>query len=111
MEKGKLGANQATHEEHYRSGMELASHKWPVGDDSRALEHQMPDTNDDDVNASLVPTRASQRKDKSDEPLSAPQEDTHGHIIADNYCSVIDTRNWLKEIRVREGPDNNNDFE
>ena len=42
----------------------------------------MPDTNDDDVNASLVAARASQRKEKS-EPLSAPQEDELGHIIAD----------------------------
>ena len=83
--------------------MQLASHIWPVGDDSSALENRMPDTNDDDVNASLVAARASQRKEKSG-PLSAPQEGEHGHIIANTDCSVSDIRNWLKEIRVREGP-------
>ena len=56
--------------------MQLASHMWPVGHDSRTLENQMPDTNDDDVNASLVAARASQRKDKS-ETSFAPKEDKH----------------------------------
>ena len=104
--KDKVDAHKAAHEEHYRSGMQLASHIWPLGDDSRALSNQMPDTNDDDVNASLVAARASQRKEKS-EPLSAPQEDDDGYIMADTDCSVIDIRNCLKEIRVRESPDKN----
>ena len=72
--KGKVDTHKATHEETYRSGMQLASHIWLVGDGSRALDNQMPDSNDDDANASLVAARASQRKEKS-EPLSAPQED------------------------------------
>ena len=63
--KVKLDTGKATLEETYRSGMELASHIWLVGDDRSAQENVMPDTNDDDVDASLVAARASQRKEKS----------------------------------------------
>ena len=42
--------------------MELAFHIWIVGDDTVAQESVVPDTNDDDVDASLVTARASQRK-------------------------------------------------
>ena len=94
--KGKVDTSKTTQQETCRSGMQLASHIWPVGDDSNALEDQMPDTNDDDVNASLVAARASQRKEKS-EPLSAPHEYTHLHIMADTDCSVIDIRNLLRD--------------
>ena len=93
MEKGKVDTNKATQQDNSRSGMQLAFHIWSVGDDSNALEDQMPDTNDDDVNASLVVARASQRKDKS-EPLFAPQEDEHEYTIADTDCSVVDIRNY-----------------
>ena len=64
-EKVKSGTSKATHEENSRSGMELASHIWVVGDDTGAEENVMPDTNDGDVEASLVAARASQRKEKS----------------------------------------------
>ena len=59
------------------------------------------------MNASLVAARSSQRKEDS-EPLSAPQEDEHGHVLADTDCSAIDIRNWLKELRVREVLDKRN---
>ena len=102
--KLKLDTGKATHEDKSRSGMELASHIWLVGDDRRAHENVMPDTNDDDVDASLVAARASQRKENSG-PLTVLQTDGNGHIRADMSCSVLDVRNWLKEIRGRESPD------
>ena len=64
----------------------------------------MPATNDDDVDASLVAARASQRKDKSG-PLTVPHRDKHGQTSADTSCSVRDIRNGLKEIRERVGHD------
>ena len=102
--KVKPDTSKASHEETFPSGIQLASHIWLVGDDSRAQENQMPDTNDDDFDASLAAVRASQRKEKSGQ-LSVPQEDEHGCIIADSDRSVLDIRNWLEEIRARQGPD------
>ena len=52
--------------------MHLASYIWVVGDDTCPEENAMPDINEDDIEASLVAARASQRKDKSG-PLSVPQ--------------------------------------
>ena len=44
--------------------MTLASHIWIAGDDRHAQEHVLPLVDDDDVDASLVAARASQRKEK-----------------------------------------------
>ena len=103
--KVKLESCKATHEDDSRRGMEFASHIWLVGDDRSAHGNVMPATNDDDVDASLVAARASQRKEKSGR-FTVPQRDEHGHISADMRCSVLDIRSWLTEIRDRESPDN-----
>ena len=42
---------------------------------------------------------------RSRDLFTVPQEDEHGHISADISCSVLDVRNLLKDIRIREGPD------
>ena len=44
--------------------MDLASHIWVVGDEFSAVEHVMPMTNADEVEAALVAARASQHKEK-----------------------------------------------
>ena len=59
---------------------------------------------DDDVDASLVTARASQRKEKAG-PQTVPHRDEKGQISTDTSCSVRDIKNWLAEIRERIGPD------
>ena len=71
--------------------MTLASHIWVAGDDINAKENVMPPAQDEDVNASLVVARASQRKEKG-EPLTEPEIDETGQISADTDCSVSDIR-------------------
>ena len=80
------------------------SHIWLVGADRNAHENVMPATKDDDVDASLVAARASQRKETSG-PLTVPHRDENGQVSADTSCSVRDMKSWLKEIRERVGPD------
>ena len=76
------------HEEHSRSGMALASHIWIAGDYRNAHGHVMPFTNDDDVDASLVAARASQRKE-----TTRPHRYEIGQISTDTSCSVRDIKN------------------
>ena len=64
-EKVKRDTSKATHEETHRSGMDLASHIWVVGDDICFEESVKLGTNEDDIEASLVAARASQRKEES----------------------------------------------
>ena len=64
-EKVKSDTSKATHEDNSRSGMDLASHILFVGDDTGAVEHVMPATNQNDIDASMVAARASQRTDKA----------------------------------------------
>ena len=63
--KVKTTSGKATHEEKTRSGMTFASHVWIAGDDRNAQGNVMPLAKDDDVDASLVAARASQRKEKA----------------------------------------------
>ena len=63
--KDKTASGKATHEANSRSRMNLAAHTWSAGDDTHSQENVMPVTKDENVNASLVAARASQRKEKA----------------------------------------------
>ena len=93
--------SKATHEEHSRTGMQLASHIWSVEDDTDATESVMPVVHTADIDAAMVAAKVFKRKEQAGR-LSFEKQTKEGELVVDTSCSVNDIHKWLEEIGARE---------